>query len=173
MRSSVILGLLLALGGCSSPTTESAIPACPRVGILSDAATMVQFQPGNGRDPSDVLFEAEMAGVVGECIYDRRRTNVTIDMKLRINGARGPADRNRTGDFTYFIAILDQTSEVVARQEFRSRLDFPPNVARVATVEELEQKIPLPNGKAGSDFEVLVGFKLTPDQLERNRAGLR
>lgn len=172
-RAAVAALLLLGLAGCSARPGDSAIPACPRIGILADASRIVVFRDGPGRDLSDVVYEAELAGVTGECVYDRRRTNVTVDMRLRIDGLRGPADRTRAADLTYFVAVLDKQSAVLARQEFRSRLEFPLNIARIATVEELEQKMVLAKDQPGSDFEILVGFKLSPDQLERNRTGLR
>ena len=43
----------------------------------------------------------------------------------------------------------------------------------VAVIEELEQRIPLPAGKAAAGFDVLVGFLLSAEQLNLNRATVR
>jgi hypothetical protein len=165
-----LLALGAGLAGCRSQNDVGA-PMCPRVAVLADAAHLVKYRDGPGRDLTDVLYEADLGRISGECIYTRRNTRVTVAMKLTVTAKRGPADRDGIADLAYFVAIVDNQSKILARQEFDSQLEFEPTQTQAATLEELEQIIPLQKDQPGSDFEVLVGFRLTPEQLQRNRAG--
>lgn len=170
-RSKTALALLmagLALVACKS-RTDAGAPPCPKVAVLADASHLTVYRDGPGRDLTDVQFEADLGRISGECIYNRRSTNVKVDMKLVVSALRGPADRNRVASYAYFVAIVDNKGSVLARQEFTSQVQFPGDQSRVATLEELEQTIPIEKNQPGSDFDVYVGFKLTPEQVERNR----
>jgi hypothetical protein len=160
----------LALAGCgSSQKAASGAPPCPKVAVLSDAAHLTVYRDGPGRDLTDVVFEAELGRIAGDCVYKKRNTSVTVEMKLAVVARRGPADRDRAAVFEYFVAIVDSQSNVLARQEFRSQVTFRPEQTQLVSLEELEQVIPLKRDQPGSDFDVLIGFKLTPEQVERNR----
>ncbi len=159
----------LALAACSS-RRDAGAPPCPKVAVLADASHMTVYRDGPGRDLTDVKFEADLGRITGECVYNRASTNVMVDMKLVVAARRGPADRDRVATYTYFVAIVDNKGNVLARQEFNSQVAFAGDQSRVASLEELEQSIPLEKNQPGSDFDVYVGFKLTPEQVERNRA---
>jgi hypothetical protein len=73
----------------------------------------------------------------------------------------------------YFVAIVDADQRVIGRAEFNAPLEFKSGVRQVAVIEELEQRIPLPAGKAAAGFDVLVGFLLSAEQLNLNRATVR
>lgn len=173
-RGLAALLLIAGLAGCSStnPLADSSkTPPCPNVAVLTDAAHLTVFKDGAGRDLTDVKYDAEFGRITGECIYNKRGNGkVTVEMKLQITARRGPADRDRLANVDYFVAVVDRQSNVLGRQEFQSKLQFPPDQTEATTQDELEQIIPLKKDQAGADIDVLVGFKLTPEQLERNRA---
>lgn len=159
--------LPLALGACA----QDAGPACPDVAILRDADRITQFTTAGGRDLTDIAYEGEITAIKGSCGYDGEQTRATVEMTVTFAWARGPAGRGDNAEFTYFIAILDGDRKVVARQEFPTQVTFKDGANRAAGNEELEQEIPLPKGVPGASYRVLVGFKLTPEQLARNRDG--
>jgi hypothetical protein len=166
-----VLALALGASGCSwfEKAAEGPTPPCPEVSILADAAAISKFRDGAGRDLTDLLFEAEMTGVSGECQYDRKRTKVTINANLAVESARGAAERNGLADIAYFVAVVDLNKRILGRQEFDTRIEFPPNTSRVAIREELEQTISLKPGETGEAYRVLIGFIVDRDQLARNR----
>jgi hypothetical protein len=164
----VLFGTALVLASCSN-RQNAGVPPCPKVAVLADASHLAVFRDGPGRDLTDVVFEADLARITGDCVYSRRKDSVTVEMKLFVAARRGPADRDRAGVFDYFVAIVDSESNVLARQEFRSQIVFRPEQTVVVSQEELEQTIKLKRDQPGSDFDVLIGFKLTPEQVERNR----
>lgn len=177
---------LLALTGCSSVSSvtssvgsalglgggEDRVGAgCPRVAIVRDAAMATQFRAGSGRDPSDVVSRAQLANITGGCEYGRE--GVTVNVDLALVAERGPAMQGAQGSYQYFVAIVDPQEQVVAKREFPTTVDFPGNATRSGSKEELQQFVPLPKGQGARDWQVLIGFQLTPDQLEHNRRALK
>ncbi len=170
--AALAVSLGAGLEGCRKIDDVGA-PMCPRVAVLSDAAHLAKYRDGPGRDLTDIIYEADLGRISGECVYRRDNTRVTVGMKLLITARRGPADRDRVADLNYFVAVVDGKSNVLARREFESRVEFAAEQIQATTEEELEQIIPLKKDQPGSELEVFVGFKLTPEQLQRNRASPR
>lgn len=168
LLGTLVPAMAMTLAGCAA-RQDPAVPPCPLVALASDASKLTQFRPGSGRDVVDIDYEAQMSNVRGECAYDKKLTRVNVSMTVRIAATRGAAAQSRSADLGYFVAIVDSDDEVVARQEFRSKLEFAGTSNRAGSNEELEQRIPLPSGKTGQDYRVLIGFLLTHDQLDYNR----
>ena len=82
---------------------------------------------------------------------------------------RGPADRSRAAEFDYFVAVADPQRNILAKEVFRVQFKFAPNEQRVGTVEEIEPRIPLKARADGVDYQIIVGFQLTPEEIEWNR----
>lgn len=166
--------IALTLAACSS--RQEATLDCPRASIVDDLGTTLRFRDGPGRDLSDVVYAAQLRDITGECVYDRR--GVRVDMNVVVLGERGPAAQagSRSGEVEYFVAILDPRETILAKERFTSRLDFAAGQERVAIREELEQRIPLPQGVSAQDYRILVGFQMNPEEAElvrRHRQGRR
>jgi hypothetical protein len=142
-------------------------PACPRASIISDGATVTKFREGTGRDLTDVVAQGEIVDVAVECDYDRR--GVDVALQVAIAATRGPADRSRVAEFDYFVAIADPQRNILAKEVFSVRFQFPQNQARTGTVEDIEPHIPLKNRADGVEYQIIVGFQLTPEEIEWNR----
>jgi len=142
-------------------------PACPRATILGDSASITKFRDETGRDLTDVTAQAEIVDVAVECNYDR--TGVDVAMQVAIAATRGPADRTRVADFEYYVAIADSQRNILAKEVFRVRFQFPQTQSRVGQVEELAPRIPLKDRAEGVSYQIVVGFQLTPEELEWNR----
>lgn len=171
-RALLVLALGLPLAACGNTSNwfkRTLPPPCPSGAIVKEAATKVVYRPGPGRDITDVLYEASLPHVSLRCKYDD--TGVEVETAVTIVAARGPADSDRLADLTYFVAVLDPDRKVIGKREFRSRLQFPVNVDRGATVEELVQRIPVGKNISAEEFSVVFGFQLTREELEANRRG--
>jgi hypothetical protein len=165
------VALVALLSGCSWFSKKDT-RACPRIEIVSDLSRVVKFRDGLGRDLSDVLYTARFDDVKTGCSYDK--TGVTIEMTVSLVGQRGRAGLTLpTGDVTYFVAITDRTQNIVAKQTFTSRFDFA-DKATAAIDDELVQRIPLAPTAPGSDHTLILGFQLTPEEIDfnaKNRGG--
>ncbi|WP_420345222.1 hypothetical protein [Pelagibius sp.] len=163
------LGIALAavalLAACAGD--EDAPRPCPEVVLLSDASKQVKFS-GQGRDLTDVLFEAEIEPGRVVCEYDDN--TVDVDLQVRVVASRGPANSDRLANINYFVAVARADQTVLARESFDIAIPFPGNRTRVSGLEEIGQIIPLSQGEDGRDYRVYLGFDLTPEELQFNRA---
>ena len=58
----------------------------------------------------------------------------------------------------------------LAKKVFDTEFEFEGNRNRIGATDELTQEIPLTSGDVGEDFDIFVGFQLSPEQLDYNRA---
>lgn len=182
VRSAATLGLVLLLGACGTGSksngggffsrmfsgTSGPTVTCPEVTKVGDAVKLTRFVPG-GHDLTDVAFEAAVGKIGGNC-SEGDNGSVDVALKVEFIASRGPADKTRKALFTYFVAIVDSSENILAREQFDTGVAFPGNQTRNAVTEELEENIPLGKGQQGNQFRVFVGFVLTPDEVAYNRA---
>ncbi len=156
---------LALLAGCSLFSKKDA-RACPRFEIVGDLSRLAKFQEGPGRDLSNVLYMARFDDVKVSCKYDD--TGVTVDMTVSLVGERGRAgDKLPNAEVTYLVAIMDGKREIVKEERFTSLFDFSNN--KLAAInDELVERIPLPPTAPGSDHTLIIGFQLTPEEIDFN-----
>ena len=160
-----------ALGGCDSLfgkklNGEGLDLACPKIGILRDANQVTLYRPG-GLGAADVQARAQIVDYLGNCTYDD--TGVTVDVSLILIAERGPALAGSSVPLSYFAAVVTPEGAIPTRQQFDTSIDFTGNGPRAGSREDLQPHIPLAKGKDARDYQVMVGFMLTPAQLEANR----
>ena len=162
----LLIATLAPLAACNRTP-----PACPRASIISDGATVTRFREGTGRDLTDVVVKGEIVDVAVDCDYDRR--GVDVALQVAIAAERGPADRSRVAEFDYFVAVTDPQRNILAKEVFHVSFRFPPNQQRTGAVDEIEPRIPLRNRADGVDYQIIVGFQLTPEEIDWNRSQKR
>lgn len=147
---------------------------CPLMGVLYDTARVVRFeQPGNQRY-ANIAFTGEMQGVRGLCRYvdaDPIRMNMEIEMAF----GRGPAATTDHQTYRYWVAVTRRGRAPIEKVYFDVDVRFPRGEHVVTQRERIDQiVIPRANEEiSGENFEILVGFELTPEQLQFNRDGRR
>jgi len=164
--SRVLLGLV-ALPILASCAAEPETRPCPQAVVLSDASRQTKFT-GQGRDLTDVLFEASIQTGSLVCEYDENELDV--DLEVQVIAARGPANTDRLANITYFVAVARTDQTILARESFDIAIPFPGNRTRVSGLEEIGQVITLAQGETGGDYRIYVGLDLTREELEYNRA---
>lgn len=162
----LLLALPFFLAGCSSWFQSEEAPPCPRATLVEGAEEVVRFA-GEGRTRDDVAFEARILGVGGECEFTDDERRVTVDMRLRIEGARGPALQADDASLSYFVAIVSPDGQVLAREEFETAI--PLDDDRAVIVEELEYEIPLPEGRRAASYTLFVGLIVSEEELAAKR----
>jgi hypothetical protein len=159
------------LAACSDKD-ERLSPPCPSIVIVQELTNVTQFLPGDGRDLTDVVMQGKVTGFDGFCETDREddvNIEVAVDLRMLLAFTRGPANTDRKGSYSYFVAIADRDDTPMQKHIFESSVTFTGNKNRVAAFEELTLKIPLRSGENGGDYTVLVGFQLTTEQVDFNR----
>ena len=165
----IVAAMLVVLAGCS---TFDDPPPCPRVSILKQTSLLTLYGEGPGRDDVDVAFQLELRDVASDCdlnVDDEAGGGVQVTFALPIYATRGPAAETDRLTVPYFVALADPGRQIVAKEIFTAEIAFDADGASAQTVEEIEQWIPLGPGEIGAGYETLIGFQLSPAQLEDTR----
>jgi hypothetical protein len=154
------------------PALRNAGP-CPYVKTLYDASRYVEFKDDKEASAS-VGFTGEIQSLSAGCQYkDDEPIKVTMDILFEFG--RGPQATSSSKTYRYWIAVTDRNRDVIAKQEFEVPVNFPSGKDRVFVTEPVNS-ITIPRGTAttsGANFEVLVGFDVTPKMADFNRQGKR
>ena len=155
--------MLALLAACAG---DEVVRACPQLQMLRDTDRVVKFV-GNGRDLTDVEYEAALREPFLSCEYDDEVIEAIVTVNLV--ALRGPADDDRVAEMAYFVAIAKQNNRDVVREEFAVQIPFEGNQTQVIATEEVEPRIPLQPGESAADYKIYVGLRLTPDELRYNQ----
>lgn len=170
----------LALAGCRSTQEAFAIGeaaernpgACPRAFALYDAQRIVEFK--GPESFVNVGFTGEMGDMRSLCRYYGERP-IVADLEIDMEFGRGPAASGSTATYEYFVAVTRKNIDVINKQVFPIQVTFPAGADRVSVTERVD-RIEIPRANAdtsGANFEIIVGFVVTPEQREFNAAGKR
>lgn len=154
------------------PALRNAGP-CPFVKTLYDAGRYVEFK--DDREASaNVGFSGEIQGISAGCSY-KGSDPINVTMEILFELGRGPQAQGSSKTYRYWVAVTDRNREVIAKQNFELPVNFTSGQDRVYVTDKVAQ-ITIPRGAettSGANFEVLVGFDVTPRMAAFNREGKR
>ena len=146
---------------------------CPYVKVLYDAARYVEFK--DAREASaNVVYSGEVEGISAACAY-KGDEPIRVDMMITFSLGKGPQATASTKDYHYWVAVTSRNKEVLAKEYFTVRANFPQGKQTVVMTDHIAGvTIPRADDKvSGANFEVLVGFDVTPEMALFNRDGKR
>jgi len=154
------------------PQLRNAGP-CPYVKVLYDAARYVELKGGRASTGS-VGYTGEIDGLSSACEYKNDQP-IHVQARMLFALGRGPQAEGREHTYRYWIAVTDRNRAVLQKQYFDLPVSFPAGQDRVTKTEDvLGIVIPRADIKvSGANFEVLVGFDVTPEMAAFNRQGER
>ncbi len=163
------VALLALLAGCNNRL----VPPCPGVRVDSATASLTKFRDGPGRDITDIEYEARIAGFKGECVQDSEEVEVIFDVDFALAG--GPASKAGSVTLYYFVAIPQFFPSESGKKVMEIRHALPGRAAVPArfTEKNVRVRIPLKKDQPAASFDVYVGFQLTPEQVDHNRAAMQ
>lgn len=145
---------------------------CPAVRVLYDASRFVELDGAERFE--NVGWTGEIQNVNAECRYVG---DDPIDLRLVIDMAigKGPKATGEYKDVKYWIAVTRKDIAPIEKRNFTGRVFFHEGQDRYRlSAPQVNIMIPRANGEiSGANFEILVGFDLTPEQLQFNRDGKR
>lgn len=163
-----------ALAGCGmfgSSTTEggTALFPCPAVGVLQGTENVTLVR-GTGADLTDVIVKAEMGRVVSKCEYNTSDSTITVDLAFDGIAELGPAATSRAFTLQTFVAVTRRYNAFDKKQILEVPVVFEPGQRQMRFVQSLDGTV-LPYGDSadGRIYQILIGFQLTPQQLDYNR----
>ncbi|MDZ4370331.1 MAG: Tat pathway signal sequence domain protein [Phenylobacterium sp.] len=154
------------------PALRNAGP-CPYVKTLYDAARYVEFKD-NREASANVGWSGEIQGISSGCAY-KDNEPIQVVMEVLFELGKGPQAAGRSKTYRYWVAVTDRNRSVLAKEWFDLPVDFPEGSDRVHVTEEIEG-ISIPRAAmttSGANFEVLIGFEVTPEMAAFNRDGKR
>ena len=154
------------------PAVRNAGP-CPFVKVLYDASRYVELKEGK-ENAQSVGWTGEIEGIKAACEY-KGAEPIRVALNASFSLGRGPQAEGAAKDYRYWVAVTERNQNVLSKQTFNLHAVFPPGQDRI-TVQEPVQDIVIPRASekiSGASFEILVGFEVTPQMAEFNRAGKR
>lgn len=178
-RLSLLAIVMVSLAGCQSTkqflrigdADEPNPGPCPSAYALADASRLVQIR--GAETLANVGFTGEIIGVRSFCRYHNDEP-IIADLEIDFGFGRGPAAGDSSHTYRYFVAVTRADEAVIHKEYFQTRANFGggDRVYQTETIDYI--KIPRANEEtSGANFEIIVGFELTPEELEFNRAGKR
>ncbi len=154
------------------PSLRNAGP-CPFVKVLYDAARYMEFKGGQEAS-ANAGYTGEIQNITSGCAY-KSDEPIRVSAQVLFELGRGPQASGRGKTYSYWVAVTDRNHAVIDKREFELPVVFPAGEDRVSKVEDLAGiVIPRKDSKvSGANFEVLVGFEVTPQMAAFNRDGKR
>jgi hypothetical protein len=154
------------------PNPKSAGP-CPFVKALYDASRYIELKDGK-ESAEAVGYTGEIEGVQSTCAY-KGDEPIKVSMAVKFAFGHGPTAEGLKKDYRYWVAVTVRNAAVLDKEYFDVPAVFDKGQDRVTYIDRIAD-IVIPRGKAsvnGANFEVLVGFDVTPQMAEFNRDGKR
>lgn len=177
MRILIATILAVSVAACGTFTdsldTRPNAGPCPPVGSLYDAARIVDFGGADENVYGRIQYTGEIVNVSSVCRYvddDPVRVELEIDFAF----GRGPEGSERRHDFDYWVAVTRRDGKVLNKEMFTVRADFADQ--NIIGTSEVLQRVIIPrvdDSISAANFEIIVGFDLSDDQLAFNREGRR
>lgn len=145
---------------------------CPVAATLYDTSRLVDIDGVEKHE--NVVFTGAVEGVRGYCRYIGNNP-ITMEVEVDVAFGKGPKATSSRHSYPVFITVVRRDKSVLAKEKFNIDVAWPAGkdiVRHTETIPGIE--IPRANETvSGSNFEVFVGFDLTPEQLAYNRSGTR
>ncbi|ATQ41293.1 Tat pathway signal sequence domain protein [Caulobacter mirabilis] len=154
------------------PQLRNAGP-CPFVKVLYDAGRYVEFKD-NQEAVANVAWTGEIQGVSAGCEY-KDEEPIRMQVELLFALGKGPQATGDTKHYRYWVAVTQRNQSIIAKEYFDLPVKFTAGQDRAFAQESLKGiVIPRANIEtSGSNFEVLIGFEVTPQMAAFNRDGKR
>ncbi len=155
-----------ALVGCSGSLEES---DCPQIGLLPDADRITLFNQTGGQDITDVVGTGKIERIAGTCETDEDG-QIYVTLEMGLSAALGPTAPNQALVLPYFVAVTDGDQQVLTKSPAQFTVRFDDDSRAVASTVDVDTfAMPGVGGFVRDEYLVIVGFQLSPNQLNYNR----
>jgi len=169
------LSAVLLASGCAAVDALDSSPnagPCPVAAVLYDASRVVEVSGGERHE--NVGFTGAVEGVRSFCRYIGANP-ISMDIEIDFAFGKGPKAEGVSRSYPVFVTVTRRDRAVLAKEVFNVNATFPPG-SDIVRITEQVSGIVIPRANetvSGTNFEVIVGFQLTPEQLAYNRSGTR
>jgi len=169
------LSAMLLASGCAAVNALDSTPnagPCPVSGVLYDASRLVEIQGAERHE--NVGFTGAVENVRSFCRY-KGGDPINMDVEIDFAFGRGPKAESAAESYPVFVTVTRRDRTVLAKETFAVNVNFPAG-KDIIRITETVPGIVIPRANdtvSGTNFEVIVGFDLTPEQIAYNRSGTR
>jgi hypothetical protein len=155
--------LVLVLAACSSNQNPLKITRtdCPAVSIVKNANVLTRFQ-GFGRDTQDVLWVANLDGLVDRC--NEAKGPITNQISVRVGIQRAEAGPPESVVVPVFIAVVRDSKTLITKDIKQVTVNFADKSLRGAATQSFTTAISDREKAKTGKYEVVVGFQLNDDE---------
>src|SRR5260370_35583676 len=98
--------LAFAVAGCGGKSAQEDIASnyCPTPLTVKDASHLTHFKDGPGRDPRDIVFEADIGNASASCSISKNQ--LQVDLNVRVATLPGPSVEAGAARGPYFARVI-------------------------------------------------------------------
>lgn len=166
----------------SAPAAAEATPTglvaktgaeCPQVKALTDLSSIAQFVNAKTPSADKMIAEAKIENVGATCAV--APASVSVELSLDFLGTLGPVgvkDMNGQANYTYpyFLTVVTPDGKILSKDVFALSMVYDKGGISLRKQDKLRQVIPLAAGQQANQYQILIGFQLSDDELAYNRS---
>ncbi len=143
---------------------------CPPEGILADTERMSFIPTGKAG-----AVQAEILGVELECSWHEEQLKLLTNLSVRgvVMSQTGTTIPLKIS-LPVFVVIIDENDKILVKQDFEIKVSAKKGKKLIGfTQDGGALSLNLTKENALSDYTILVGFRITPEQWQQNRSARR
>lgn len=145
---------------------------CPKVKALTDLASITQFEDITVQVPDKMVSTTKIEKIDAKC--NASGSSVVVELGLDFAGTLGPIgvkdlDGQANYTYPYFLSVISPDGKILSKDVFALSMVYENGQISYHRQDKLRQVIPLLNGQAANQFQIIIGFQLTEDELAYNR----
>lgn len=167
MHRLLVPAILTAFLAACSTGPQTAVPdvICPAVGVVKETETVTRFRAPESFTQEDVVYTAHISDLAVACEEDDGIvTNIGFDIAAR----QGPAGNASQITLPYYVAVVRNGKEIVAKDVYEADLTFRGDNGRARVRETIRQHLAIEDAKQTLAYEILIGFQLSDDEFIYN-----
>ncbi len=143
---------------------------CPEVEMIDDLASYYDFGGGSGGE-NNLVSGVNMTKGNTTCAFGPK--SVAVDTQIIFNGRVGAKGKSMGNSpvysYPYFVAIMAPGGKILAKEVFAAPLNYSSGDTQ-GHIESFRQIIPSYSQENAGKHKIAIGFQLTKEQLDYNRA---
>ena len=159
-----VMLLAFSVASCQKNPFQVTESSCPAVSVVSNVGSLTRFV-GAGRNVEDVAFDASITGIQVDC---EEGDDVDMEVSFAIVVRRGPALTEDSVTLPYFVILMRDNHLITVKKLHETTIRFKDGADRAAVRETIVQRFEDSAPAKRYDYELLIGFQLTPDQVIYN-----
>lgn len=146
---------------------------CPLVKGLPELSSITHFADPKSPLADKMIASAKLENLSASCQV--AANSVVVEIGLNFVGTLGPVgvkDLNGQANYTYpyFLSVITPTGQILSKDVFALSMVYDNGGISVRKEDKLRQVIPLGDGQNANQFQIVIGFQLSEDELVYNRS---